>query len=87
MPRSKEKTQPVDWGTQDEKSFIDGIGHRKTEKPSNVPPNCPHYFRLNRLQMLKKYLDYIALRVFWASIDKAAVRTYAANALEEEKEG
>ena len=84
MPRS-EKLQPVEWNTADEILFIDGIGRHKGHKPCNIPPNCPHLFHLTREQMLKKYLDYVTLRVFWGSIDENAVTSYAVDALEEER--
>lgn len=57
------------WGTLAEKRFIDSIGRHSL-------------LAADRVQLLRNYLESLARRYRWGSIDRHAIEAYAARLLQ-----
>lgn len=79
--KGQEKEQPCGWFTKDELEFIDGIGRKKDEKPTNRPIESPHLYMMSRSKLLFNYLQYTEERVNWGDIEADVVIDHAEKAL------
>lgn len=66
----------IEWTTEDEKKFINGIGYPVGHRPTNIPLISPHKPSYSRQELLGKYLLIAEERERWGEIDQEVIVKY-----------